>query len=83
MSTKYLTAGPVRDESLYLTSGRVARRYAKTVRTLDRWLAAGLFPRPDLIIRDRRYWTLETLAQFEQQTVTRSRSGTAEDRQTP
>jgi hypothetical protein len=83
--TKNLTAGPVRDEPLYLTSGRVARRYAKTVRTLDRWLAAGLFPRPDLTIRERRYWTAETLDRFdaEHRAATRARSGSGEDRPTP
>jgi hypothetical protein len=35
----HLTAGPIKEAPLYFTSGRVARRYAKTVRTLDRWLA--------------------------------------------
>jgi hypothetical protein len=81
----HLTGGPIKDEPLYLTSGRVARRYAKTVRTLDRWLAAGLFPQPDLTIRERRYWTAETLDRFdaEQKAATRLRSGGAEDRPTP
>jgi hypothetical protein len=60
-----LTAGPINEAPLYLTSGRVARRYAKTVRTLDRWLHSGLFPKPDLVIHERRYWTAETLDRFD------------------
>jgi hypothetical protein len=60
-----LTAGPIKEAPLYYTSGRVARRYEKTVRTLDRWLAAGLFPKPDLVIADRRYWMAQTLDQFD------------------
>jgi hypothetical protein len=46
MTIPDLTAGPIRERPLYLTSGRVGRRYEKTVRTIDRWLDAGIFPNP-------------------------------------
>jgi hypothetical protein len=65
MTIPDLTAGPIRERPLYLTSGRVGRRYGRTVRTLDRWLAAGIFPPPDLVICDRRYWKPETLDRFD------------------
>jgi hypothetical protein len=78
----HLTAGPIKESPLYITAGRVARRYEKTPRTIDRWLAAGILPLPDLVIRGRRYWTSATLDRFdaEQKAATRSRlrSGTAE-----
>jgi MerR-like DNA binding protein len=75
-----LTAGPIREAPLYYTSGRVARRYAKTVRTLDRWLDGGLFPPPDLTIHKRRYWTAETLDRFDAQQKAATRYGNAEGR---
>ncbi len=61
----HLTAGPIKDVPLYLTTGRIARRYEKTPRTIDRWLAAGLFPKPDLVIRGKRYWSAQTVDRFD------------------
>jgi hypothetical protein len=34
----------------YLTKGDLATRYGVVTRTIDRWLAAGLFPVADLIL---------------------------------
>jgi 2-hydroxychromene-2-carboxylate isomerase len=67
-----LTTGPNRDVPIYHSSGRVARRWDRTVRTLDRWIAAGLFPKPDVVIRDKRYWTDETLNRFDEQQKARA-----------
>jgi hypothetical protein len=75
-----LAAGPIRERPRYLTSGRVGRRYEKTVRTIDRWLDAGILPQPDLVIRGRRYWAAETLEKFhaEQRDLARGRHRTVE-----
>jgi predicted DNA-binding transcriptional regulator AlpA len=49
-----------------LPATHVARRYAVTTRTIDRWLERENlnFPRP-IIISARRYWPLESLVAWE------------------
>jgi hypothetical protein len=72
---------------IYRSSGAVAQRYGKCVRTIDRWLQDTdlKFPPPDLVINGKRLWSDGTLDQFDakQKAATRLRSGGAEDRPTP
>jgi hypothetical protein len=52
---------------VYRPTGQVARRYNRCTRTIDRWLVQGIFPKPDLVINDRRLWSDETLDAFDTQ----------------
>jgi len=52
---------------VYRSSGRVAERYGRCVRTLNRWLTAGFFPSPDIVVNGRRLWLDETLDRFDVQ----------------
>jgi predicted DNA-binding transcriptional regulator AlpA len=51
------------DEAL-LPIRLVCRRYAISVRTVDRWLAKGRFPKP-VRINALRYWRVSDLERFE------------------
>ncbi len=52
---------------IYRSSGRVAERYGRCVRTINRWLASGILPPPDIVVNKRRLWSDETLNQFDVQ----------------
>jgi predicted DNA-binding transcriptional regulator AlpA len=54
------------DHTVYLSSTRVAARYAVTVRTIDRWVADPelAFPSP-MRINSKRYWPICALEQWE------------------
>jgi len=59
---------------LYRTSGHVAARYGRCVRTLNRWLADPElnFPKPDIIINGKRLWSDETLDRFDEEQKARA-----------
>lgn len=61
---------------VYWSSGMVARRYGKCVRTIDRWLVdpAVNFPNPDLVIHNRRHWTEATLDKHDREMQERQRA---------
>lgn len=50
-----------------LPARAVWERYNVTDRTLDRWLKAGIFPRPDRVINNRRYWRTATVESFDRE----------------
>jgi hypothetical protein len=47
-----------------LPTGLICRRYNIVDRTIDRWLARGILPKP-LRINRYRYWRLSDLERFE------------------
>jgi predicted DNA-binding transcriptional regulator AlpA len=51
----------------HLKVGMVARRYSVSTRTVDRWLASEKvnFPRPVMVVNERRYWSLADLETWE------------------
>ena len=51
-------------ERRYNTSAQVRKKYGDiSARGLRRWVEKGAFPRPDLTIANRDYWSDETLAE--------------------
>ena len=51
-------------ERRYNTSAQVRAKYGDiSARGLRRWMEKGAFPRPDLTIANRDYWSDETLAE--------------------
>jgi hypothetical protein len=57
----------VPDDDALLTTGKVAARYDRHIRSIDRWLdnpAVG-FPQPDLCVNSRRFWRVSTLRRWE------------------
>jgi hypothetical protein len=47
-----------------VSSRGVTARYGDiSLRTLDRWIARGVVPKPDRVIAGRRYWHWESLEQ--------------------
>ena len=55
------------DDDALLQTGKVARRYGRHIRSIDRWLAnpAVGFPPPDMVVNNRRYWRVSSLRQWE------------------
>lgn len=49
----------------YCTSAFVLNRLSWSYMTLHRYVTAGLFPKPALVIRRRRYWKLSDVLRFE------------------
>jgi hypothetical protein len=48
----------------------VAARYdGKSTRTIDRWVKAGILPKPDLIVNGRPLWADEALDRHDRQAV--------------
>jgi hypothetical protein len=48
----------------------IGQRYGgRHGRTIKRWITAGAFPPPDLIINSRPYWFETTLDEFDRQWV--------------
>jgi hypothetical protein len=54
-------------DKIYRPTKQVARRYNRCTRTIDRWLRQGIFPAPDLIVNDKRFWLDNTLDAFDVQ----------------
>lgn len=65
-----MSIGSTNPSKNYRSSGKAAQRYGRCTRTLDRWLAQGIFPEPDLVINGRRLWSDETLDKFDEQQKT-------------
>jgi hypothetical protein len=64
MRSKLTSTAPVSPRgplSQYLQARAVADRYGVHLGSLSRWIARGIFPKPDLVIADRRYWKVGTL----------------------
>jgi len=53
------------DGKHYLSTGYLAKRYGKHLRTIARHLKAGLLPKPDLILNGRYHWLEETLDKYD------------------
>jgi hypothetical protein len=64
---------PSSDPDRRLPAIAVAKRYGVTVRTVDRWVEDPdvSFPPPDVIINNRRYWTLPTLRAWDRTCIGR------------
>ncbi len=54
-------------DKVLLPARKVLDRYSVSDVTLWRWIHAGTFPRPDRIIRGRRYWWNTTVDAFDQE----------------
>jgi predicted DNA-binding transcriptional regulator AlpA len=50
----------------FLNSRALSERYAIAVRTVDRWVAAGILPEP-VSINGLRYWSLGEIEERERQ----------------
>jgi hypothetical protein len=50
-----------------LTSRRVADRYSIHIRSVERWVSAGVIPPPDETINGRKYWYEDSLDQADRQ----------------
>ena len=61
-----------RGQGKHLPMGGVCKRYGKSARTIDRWLADERlgFPRP-LVIRSRRYFDEQALIAWEREQLER------------
>lgn len=55
-----------------LPSARVAERYDVTVRSIDRWVAEGDFPKPTHRFTNRNYWSEDVLDAFDDAHATES-----------
>jgi DNA-binding transcriptional MerR regulator len=47
-----------------LSTSATARRLGVSIRSIDRWLAAGILPQP-IRINKRKYWLVRDLEQFQ------------------
>jgi hypothetical protein len=57
MSTIDLADPPLKKRERRLESNRAfAERHGVSVRTIDRWVKAGILPAPTAVIRTRKYW---------------------------
>jgi hypothetical protein len=45
----------------------LADRYGTHLRTISRWVARGIIPPPDQVIRDRRYWFVQTIERHDRE----------------
>jgi hypothetical protein len=45
----------------------VAIRYGVVIRTIDRWVEAGVLPQPSRVILNRRYWALADLERHDRE----------------
>ena len=52
------------DSNAKLSTSATARRFGVSNRSIDRWLANGIFPKP-IRINGRKYWAVRDLEQFE------------------
>jgi hypothetical protein len=68
---------PVTAKRLIATRGVRARYADRSARTLKRWIRAGRFPPPDVIINNRHFWWLETLERHERELVAGKSSSSA------
>jgi hypothetical protein len=65
--TRVLNPGSSANSKVLLTTAQVARRYNKTIRTVDRWIADARsnFPKPTHVINGRKHWTEEVLEAYD------------------
>ena len=75
---------PKEQVSRVLPARAVADRYGVHLRSITRWVARGIIPKPDVTICGRRYWDPETLAQADRQrTVEAGAKGSTANSLTP
>jgi hypothetical protein len=53
----------------FVSKRAVADRYDVVIRTIDRWVKAGILPVPDLVINHRDYWHEESLDRHDRAAV--------------
>jgi hypothetical protein len=54
------------DDDLF-TKKRLAKRYVKHPKTVERWVESGVLPPPDLVIQNQWYWRRYTIEKNERE----------------
>jgi hypothetical protein len=71
-------APPDDDQERYLPAPHVQARYSVSAMWLHRRLHDDSgFPRPDMVVRDRRYWKLSTIVRWERNRAAMAAQGAA------
>jgi predicted DNA-binding transcriptional regulator AlpA len=61
----------------YLPAKQVLKRYSIHEMTLFRWLSSAQFPPPTMVVNRRRYWSEDTLVEWEKTFVPHGESEVA------
>jgi len=64
----------------YVGTKQLCVRYSACLKTVNRWVADGMLPKPDLIMNSRKLWKLATLDAYDAANPRRACTAEADQR---